>query len=147
MVDPAWRGEADDEWVAERRSGFMAWLRRRFRVLGGVAGAFSYAETGPYAGAPRNPKTRVDDEQLYSMVRYTTDQVAYITTSTNHDACPACGQPLVEQYEIEYIHGEHTRVPVGAVRTCRGCHADSWLQRSRMPTTSRARDAARKNVV
>ncbi len=35
MSDGAWRGEADDEWLAERRSSFMGWLRRRFRVLGG----------------------------------------------------------------------------------------------------------------
>jgi hypothetical protein len=147
MADKAWRAEADDEWLAERRSSFMGWLRRRFSILGGVAGAVSHADTGPYAGAPRNPQLRVGDEKTYSTVRYTTNQVAYATISANPDECPRCGQPLIEKHELEYTQSDNTRVPVGAVRTCRDCQADSWLLQSRMPTIARARDAARKNVV
>ena len=147
MTDERWRAEADDEFVAERRSGLMAWLRRRFRIMGPVAGAFSHAETGPYAGAPRDPNLRVDDEKTYSAVRYTTNQVAYITTTTNPGECHRCGQPLVEKHEIEYVRDEDTHVPIGAVRTCRGCQADSWMLRSQMPATARARRTARRNVV
>ncbi|MBM2622408.1 hypothetical protein JIG36_43590 [Actinoplanes sp. LDG1-06] len=53
---------------------FMRWLRRRFRALGGVADAVSHADTGPYAGAPRNPELRVGDEKSYSTVIYTADR-------------------------------------------------------------------------
>ncbi|MBL7261920.1 hypothetical protein [Paractinoplanes lichenicola] len=55
-------------------SGFMGWLRRRFRLLGGVAGAVSYADTGPYAGAPRNPELRVGDEKGYSTIEYVAEE-------------------------------------------------------------------------
>ncbi|MGI5184988.1 hypothetical protein ACQEVZ_52925 [Dactylosporangium sp. CA-152071] len=130
----------------ERRSAFMAWLRRRFRVLGGVAGAVSYAETGPYAGAPRDPDLRIGDEKSYSTVRYTTQHVAYTTIGAGEGDCRRCGRPLVDLHRLEYVRGD-TRVPVGAVRTCRGCQTDSWLLRSRMPAVSRARDTARKHVV
>ena len=147
MSDETWRGEADDEWLAERRSSFMGWLRRRFRGLGGVAGAVSHADTGPYAGAPRDPQLRVDDEKTYSTVRYTTNQVAYTTTSTGSDECPRCGQPLIEKHEIEYVQDEHVRRPVGAAQACRSCQPESWLLRSRMPSATRAREADRKNVV
>ncbi len=123
----------------------MAWLRRRFRIFGGVADAFSHADTGPYAGAPRNPDLRIGDERSYSTVRYSTQQIAYTTIGTDADECPRCGRPLVERHRLEYVRGD-TRVPVGAVRTCRGCQTDSWLLRSRMPAVSRARDTARKHV-
>jgi hypothetical protein len=39
---------------------------------------------------------RVDDEKTYSTVRYSTNQVAYTTTSTGRDECRRCGQPLIE---------------------------------------------------
>lgn len=52
----------------------MAWLRR-CKLFGGVGDAFSHADTGPYAGAPRNPNLSPDDgSRAYSVVRYTTDQ-------------------------------------------------------------------------
>ncbi|WP_327011119.1 hypothetical protein OHA72_29900 [Dactylosporangium sp. NBC_01737] len=134
------------EHTTERRSEFMAWLRRRFRIFGGVAGAVSHADTGPYAGAPRDPDLRVGDEKAYSTVRYTTQEVAYTAIGTDPDECRRCRRPLVELHRLEYVRGA-TRVPVGAVRTCRGCQADSWLLRSRMPAVSRARDTARKHVI
>ncbi len=86
-------------------TGFMGWLRRRFRVLGGVAGAVSHADTGPFAGAPRNPRLRVDDRKAYSTVNYTTNQVAYTTTSTNPDECARCGRPVVEQQRFPATAG------------------------------------------
>jgi hypothetical protein len=142
-----WRGEADDEWVAGHRSNLMAWLRRRFGALRGVGEAVSDAETGPYAGAPRNPRLRLEDDPGYATVRYATDRMAYTTTTTTADVCERCGRPLVEEHEIEYVRGEGGHLPVGAVRACRACQAGSWLRESRMPTVSRARDAARRNVV
>lgn len=147
MTDPAWRAEADDEWAAERRSRFMGWLRRHFRAFGGIAGAVSHADTGPYAGAPRDPSLRLDDEREYSTVRYATGQVTYTTTRSNPAACPRCGQRLVESHEIEYASGDDTVASIGSVRTCRGCEADSWRLRSEMPAASRARDSASKHVV
>ncbi|MEV4757708.1 hypothetical protein AB0J86_21700 [Micromonospora sp. NPDC049559] len=147
MADEVWRAEADDRWLAERRSGLMGWLRRRFRLLGGVAGAVSHADTGPYAGAPRNPRLGTGDEKTYSTVRYSTNQVTNSRTVADSDKCRRCGEPLVERHQLEYAQDGRSAVPVGAVRVCRGCQADSWLLRSRMPGASRARDVARKNVV
>ncbi|MEV4508462.1 hypothetical protein AB0K00_05845, partial [Dactylosporangium sp. NPDC049525] len=129
----------------ERRSEFMAWLRRRFRIFGGVAGAVSHADMGPYAGAPRDPDLRVGDEKSYSTVRYTTQEVAYTAIGADPDECPRCRRPLVERHRLEYVRGD-TRVPVGAVRTCRGCQTDSWLLRSRMPAVSRRHRRPRRSA-
>lgn len=142
-----WRAEADDEWLAEHRSELMSRIRRRMPGLGVVSGAIANAETGPYAGAPRNPRLRVDDGKGYAVVRYSADRIAYTTTSTSVETCRRCGRPLAEQHEIEYVPAGGDAVPLGAVHTCRGCQADSWLLRSRMPTVNRARDTARRHVV
>jgi hypothetical protein len=148
MADKAQRTEADDEWLTSHRSNIMGWLRRRFRVFGVIGGAVSYSETGPYTGVPRNPRLRADDgSKAYSTVRYTTDQIAYTTTSTNADQCPRCGQPLADRHVLENVHGEDTRTQVGAVRTCPDCRTNSWLLHSRMPTVTQARDTARRNVL
>ncbi len=148
MADEVWRAEADDAWLAAHRSTFMTRLRRRFRLLGSVGGAVSNAETGPYGGAPRNPKLKVDDgNKAYAVVRYTTNQIAYTATSVNPDECRRCGGPLVEKHEITRVEEEGVRVAVGSVRTCRSCQSESWLLRSRMPAVIRARVAARKVVL
>ncbi|SCL26753.1 hypothetical protein GA0074692_2226 [Micromonospora pallida] len=148
MPDQQWHAEANDEWLAERRSTVMAWLRRRFRVLGGVAGAVSHADTGPYAGAPRNPDLRVDNgDRSYATVRYTTGQIAYTTTHSSLDECEICGRPVAETQEITCMRGEQTHRRIGSVRACRNCAAESWLSRSRMPTASRARKRANRHVV
>ncbi|WP_127504393.1 hypothetical protein [Actinoplanes solisilvae] len=76
------RTEADDEWLSGHQSGFIQWLRRRFKRLGGVAGAVSYADTGPYAGAPRNPELRVGDEKTYSTVIHVVTRDAWLPPST-----------------------------------------------------------------
>lgn len=138
---------SDDEWGAERRSGFMGRLRRRFRILGGVAGAVSFADTGPYAGAPRNPNLRVDDERTYSTVRYTTNHIAHIATSTTTHVCPKCGSPVAETHEIQHRQGDDIRLRMGATSACRSCEPNSWLLRSQMNAVSRSRVAGRKNAV
>jgi len=116
---------------------FLRWL----------ANAVSHAETGPFAGAPRNPDLRVGEEDTYSAVRYSTDRYAYTTTSAHPDECARCGSPLVESHEIEQVQGDDSRMPVGAVKTCRSCQADSWMLHSRMPAATRARKASKKTVV
>ena len=146
MPDDAWRTEADDEWLTRRRSDVMGWLRRHFRLFGGVAGAVSHAETGPFGGAPRNPRPRPTENKGYAVVRYTTDRIAYTSTTIDPDECRRCGSPLVEKHEIDYVQGD-VGTAVGVVRTCRRCQADSWLLHSRMPTVSRARAASRKVVL
>jgi hypothetical protein len=117
----------------------LAWFRR-------FADAVSHAETGPYSGAPRNPTLNIDD-RTYSTVRYTTNRVAYTATSTSADRCSRCGQPLAETHELDRVQDEDARLPLGAVRACRGCDPNSWLHDSRMPRAKRARDQARKYVV
>ncbi|WP_018788726.1 hypothetical protein [Micromonospora sp. CNB394] len=148
MPDQQWRAEADDEWLEERRSSLMGWFRRHFKAFGGIASAVSHADTGPYAGAPRNPKLKIDDDdKAYATVRYTTNEVAYTATSTSVDQCASCGQPLAETHEIQCRQGEETHTRIGSVRTCSNCEAESWLRRSHMPKVAQARDKARKNVV
>ncbi|GIE95317.1 hypothetical protein Ari01nite_27820 [Paractinoplanes rishiriensis] len=44
-------------------------LLRWLRALGG---AFSHADLGPFAGAPRNPDLRIGDEKSYSTIHYAT---------------------------------------------------------------------------
>jgi hypothetical protein len=117
------------------------------RFLRWIAGAVSHAETGPYAGAPRNPNLRVGEEDTYSTVRYSTDRYAYTSTNTHPDECSRCGSPLVESHDIEQVQGDDSRVPVGSVKTCRSCQSDSWMLYSRMPAVDRARKAARKTIV
>jgi hypothetical protein len=69
----SWRTEADDEFLASHRSGVMRWLRRHFKIFAPAGEAFSWADTGPYAGAPRNPRLRADEnDKGYSTVRYAT---------------------------------------------------------------------------
>ena len=118
-----------------------------FALLRWLANAVSHADTGPYAGAPRNPSLRVGEEDTYSAVRYSTDRYAYTTTSAHPDECARCGSPLVESHEIEQVQGDEARVAIGAVRTCRSCQADSWMLYSRMPAASKARKASRKTIV
>lgn len=141
------RGVPDDGGDAERRSPFMSRLRRRFRILGGIAGAMSYADTGPYAGAPRDPNLRVGDEQNYSTVRYTTNHVAHIATSTTAHVCPKCGSPVAETHEIQHRRGDDIRLRMGVTSVCRSCEPDSWLLQSQMTSASRSREARRRNAV
>jgi hypothetical protein len=126
----------------------MNWLRTRFRVLGGIAGAVSYADTGPYAGAPRNPDLRVDDERTFSTIRYATNHhIAYTAADTVDGACHTCGLPLAQTHELHHRRGDTTEVRLGGLRVCPACDPDSWLLRSQMSAGTRARDRSRRNVV
>jgi hypothetical protein len=148
MAHEAWRTEADEDWLSRHRSGFMRRLRHRFRSFGDIGSAVSNAETGPFAGAPRNPQLKVDDgNKAYAVVRYTTERIAYTTMTSAPDECSRCGGTLVEEHEIDYIREDSTRVAVGTVRTCRRCQSDSWMLHSRMPSVARARKAYSKVVL
>ncbi|GHJ48136.1 hypothetical protein Cs7R123_54780 [Catellatospora sp. TT07R-123] len=144
--DEAWRAESDDQWLAEHSSTMFARLRQRFKTLGAIGGAVSEAETGPFAGAPRNPRLRVGDDKAYSTIREAEHSVAYIATSTSLEECPNCGQQL-RQDGFEYVGEDGDRIAVGGVRSCVRCEAESWTSRSRMPRTQRSRDRARKHVL
>jgi hypothetical protein len=119
---------------------FLQWLRT-------IAGAVSRAETGPYAGAPRDPDLRIGDEQDYSTIRYATEHVAYTTISADAGACPGCGGPLGEIHGVEQVTGADGRLSVGSVRACHNCRTGTWLRRSGMPSAARARAAARRYIV
>jgi hypothetical protein len=125
------------DWIRRRTRGSaenrLRLRSRTFRFFGGVASAVSYADLGPYAGAPRKPKLKNLDETVSQAVH----QVAQITVATEAVRCSQCGQGTVETHET----------PAGPVRACRTCQADSWLLRSRMPSAVRARAAARKYTV
>jgi hypothetical protein len=141
-----WRVEADDDWLAEHRTDTFERLRRRFRLMGMVAGAVSHAETGPFGGAPRKPALKIGG-RTYAVVRYTRHHIAYTAIRVDPDHCRRCGQPLVEVHRIVYARGDDAPTPIATVRTCRRCHAGSWLFRSGMPVTARARTRARKVVL
>ena len=141
-----WRREADDDWLAARRSANFERLRRRVRLLGGLAEGMSNAELGPFGGAPRRPQLRIGGK-TYAVVRYATHHIAYTTIQVDPGVCRRCGQRLVEVHRIVYVRGSDTRTTVGTVRTCRRCQADSWVFFSRMPTVIRVRQVARKIVL
>ncbi|MBW6437458.1 hypothetical protein KZ829_27370 [Actinoplanes hulinensis] len=117
------------------------------RILRRFADAVSHADTGPYAGVPRNPELRVGDEQGYSTVRYATGHIAHIATAVREDACPRCGSPMAETHEIQQREGSAVRLRTGSARACPACEPDSWLLRSQTSAAMRAREAARRNVV
>ena len=141
-----WRREADDEWLAAHRSANFDRLRRRVRMLGGLAEGVSNAELSPFGGAPRRPRLTIGGK-AYAVVRYTTHHIAYTTVQVDLGVCRRCGQRLVEVHRIVYARGSDTRTTVGTVRTCRRCQADSWVFFSRMPTAIRARQVAGKIVL
>ncbi|OLB64809.1 MAG: hypothetical protein AUI10_09505 [Actinobacteria bacterium 13_2_20CM_2_72_6] len=141
-----WRREADDEWLDAHRSANFERLRRRLRLLGGMAEAMSNAELGPLGGAPRRPRLKIGG-RTYAVVRYTTHHIAYTTIQVDPGLCRRCGQQLVEVHRIVYARGADARLTVGTVRTCRRCQADSWMFLSRMPSVNRARRVARKIVL
>jgi hypothetical protein len=141
-----WRTEADDEWLAARRSTSFARLRRRLQRLGVLGDAVSEAELGPFGGVPRRPTLKIGGK-AYAVVRYAEHRIAYTTVRVDLLRCRRCGHRLVESHRILFVGGDGGRVAVGAVRACRRCEAESWLFTSRMPGTVRARARARKVVL
>jgi hypothetical protein len=143
--DDDWRTEADEEWLRRHRSDSFARLRKRLKRVGGLASAISYAELGPFGGAPRNPQLKVEGAK-YSAVRYATHRIAYTTIHVYLQRCRRCGS-LVESHRVIYVREDGGRAVVGTLQVCRRCQANSWLFYSRMPAATRARTWARKVVL
>jgi hypothetical protein len=141
-----WRTEADDEWLATRRSTSFARMRKRLQRLGLLGEAVSEAELGPFGGAPRRPALKIGGK-AYAVVRYAEHRIAYTTVRVDLLRCRRCGHRLVESHRILFVGGDGGRQQVGTVRACRRCEADSWLFTSRMPGTVRARTWGRKVVL
>jgi hypothetical protein len=140
-----WRIEADDEWLATHSSDTFQRLRRRSRLLRGLAEAMSNAELGPLGGAPRRPQLKVGG-RAYSVVRYAEHHYSYTVIQVDPVRCDLCGCEVAEQHTIRYL-GVGIRVPIASVRMCRSCQADAWLFHSRMPAARRARAIGRKVVL
>jgi hypothetical protein len=143
--DREWRTEADDEWLARHKSDNFARLRRRLRHLGMLAGPIADAELGPFGGAPRKPQLRIGGK-TYATVRYAHLRHNYTVIEIDLDRCRRCGYRLREVHRIVTWRAEQRRI-VGELRVCPRCQADSWMFRSRMPTTVRARSTARRTVL
>jgi hypothetical protein len=135
-VPEAWRYEADDEWLAVRRSTFFK--RRRSRL--GLA--FADAELGPFGGAPRRPRLKLDSRG-YSHVRYALREYHYATIQVELLVCRACGNRLLEEHRLLLRRADGDVITVGRVRMCRRCQKEAWLFTSHMPSVlaGRRRDA------
>jgi hypothetical protein len=140
-----WRVEADDEWLATHSSDTFQRLRRRTRLLGGLGDAMSNAELGPFGGAPRKPQLKVGGKD-YSVVRYADHHLSYTVIQVDPVVCRRCGAAVAERHLIARM-ADGVRSTVGSVRMCRNCQAESWLFRSHMPATRRARRWGRKVVL
>jgi ribosomal protein L37E len=141
-----WRTEADDAWLATRRSNRFAKLRRMFGSMSGIADAVSQAELGPFGGAPRKPKLKNEDKD-YSVVRPADHNVSHtIVSLVDPERCRRCGEPT-EAYGVNRVDEEGERETVGVLRQCRHCGRDSWMLYSRMPRAERARLRGRKIVL
>jgi len=140
-----WRVEADDEWLATHSSDTFQRLRRRTRLLGGLGDAMSNAELGPFGGAPRKPQLKIGSKE-YSVVRYADHHLSYTVIQVDPVVCRRCGASMAERHLIARMT-DGARSPVGAVRMCRNCQAESWLFHSHMPSTRRARQWGRKVVL
>lgn len=140
-----WRVEADDDWLAAHSSDTFQRLRRRTRLLGGLGDAMSNAELGPFGGAPRKPQLKVGSKE-YSVVRYADHHLSYTVIQVDPVVCRRCGAAMAERHLIARM-ADGVRSPVGSVRVCRNCQAESWLFRSHMPATRRARQWGRKVVL
>lgn len=140
-----WRIEADDEWLAAHSSDTFQRLRRRTRLMAGLAEATSNAELGPFGGAPRRPVLRIGRKD-YSVVRYADHHLSYTVIQVDPVECRRCGMKMAERHLIGRL-ADGVRTTVGAVRMCRNCQAEAWLFHSHMPAARRARRQGRKVVL
>ncbi len=140
-----WRIEADPAWLAAHSSDTFQRLRRRTRLLGGLGDAMSNAELGPFGGAPRKPQLKIGTKE-YSVVRYADHHLSYTVIQVDPVVCRRCGAAMAERHLIARMT-DGVRSPVGSVRMCRNCQAESWMFRSHMPATRRARQWGRKVVL
>jgi hypothetical protein len=138
-VPETWRYEADEDWLAGRRSAFF---RRRRARLGR---ALADAELGPFAGAPRDPRLKLESKG-YTHIRYALREYSYTTIQIDLLECRVCG-------------GRAGAAPDGAaprrrlhadarsLRRCRRCDRESWLFTSHMPAAAAGRGRDRKVVL
>jgi hypothetical protein len=136
-VDPGWRTEADEAWLAAHRSDTFGRLRRRMRRLGVAGGAVANAELGPFGGAPRRPALKVGGRR-YSTVRFVEHRYAYTSIQVELTVCLRCGRTMAELHRVARVREDASRLVLGSLLVCRACQRDSWMFRSRMPTTARA---------
>jgi hypothetical protein len=131
-----WRYEADDQWLAGRRSTFFKRRRSRF------ASAVADAQLGPFRGAPRNPALKLTDKG-YAHVRYAPRSYSYLAVQVELLRCGSCGHRLLEEHRLVLRHSEGPHRTLGLVRMCRRCQKEAWLFISHMPSArvGRRRDA------
>jgi hypothetical protein len=153
---PDWRREADEEWLAAHSSDTFGGLRRGLaRVgLGGTLGeAVSMADTGPFAGAPRNPKLKPESKD-YSTVRPAEQRYGHTVVQVDRGPCRRCGAEPAAAERVTCVREDGGRVVVGTVRLCQACGgrpgrpgpAGSATGLA-MPATRRARERARRVVL
>ncbi len=135
-----WRYEADEDWLAGRRSAFFR--RRRSRL----AQAFANAELGPYRGAPRNPTLKLVDRG-YSHIRYASREFSYTTIQVELFHCSRCGHRLLEEHRLVVHRAGVGNRTLGLVRMCRRCQKDAWLFVSHMPSVLAGRRKDRRAVL
>ena len=135
-----WRFEADDEWLAGRRSTFFK--RRRSRL----AEAVSNAELAPFGGAPRSPRLKVTDRG-YSYVRHAERQYSHTTIQVDLLQCRTCGHRLLEEHRLLVRTADGGELTVGWVRMCRRCQKEAWLFTSHMPSVLSGRKRDTKVVL
>jgi hypothetical protein len=136
VSDPAWRYEADDDWLASRRTRFFR--RRRSRLFS----AMSDAELGPFGGPRRNPQLKLTDK-AYSTIRHAERQFTYTVIQVDLLHCRTCGHRLLEEHKLVVRTEQGVHRTVGRVLKCRKCDKEAWLFTSHMPSViaGKARDA------
>jgi hypothetical protein len=139
-VTDDWRYEADEEWLAGRRSTFFK--RRRSRL----ARAFSDAELGPFRGAPRNPTLKLTDKG-YAHIRYAPRTYSYTAIQVDLLFCYRCGHRLLEEHRLVLCREGGGDRTIGLVRMCRRCEKEAWLFVSHMPAAQSGRHRDAKAVL
>lgn len=139
MAD-GWRYEADDEWLEPRRSAFFRRRRSRFFQ------ALSDAELGPFGGARRNPKLKLEDKG-YSIVRYAVRHYQFTIIQVDLLVCPRCGSRMLEEHRLVLQRYDGSSIVIGFVRMCRRCQKEAWLFTSHMPSVLAARERDRRVVL
>jgi hypothetical protein len=147
-VAARWRVEADAEWLADHRSDTFARVRQLLGRAGAgtFAGAVSLAELGPFGGAPRNPRLRLD-RAAYATVRPAEARYAHTVLAVETAPCRRCGRAPATAQRITCVRESGARVVVGTVRLCAACQGDSWRFVSHMPRAEDARERSRRVVL
>jgi len=135
-----WRVEADEEWLAGRRSAFF---KRRRSAIGQ---AFANAELGPFGGPARNPRLKLESKG-YTHIRYALRVYQHTTIQVELLDCRVCGSRLVEEHRLVLRHTDGSEFTMGRVRMCRRCDRGAWLFTSHMPSVLAARRIGARTVL